>query len=47
MYKNIQNRLNDYTCEHETSEVGIPLVIIAEILMGIENELKNITNKLD
>lgn len=42
----IKNRIENYKSEYSRHEIGIPLILIAEILVEIKNELKHITNKM-
>lgn len=44
--ENIKVRLKNYESDFNTTELGTPLVLIAEILMEISEHLDNIVNKV-
>lgn len=46
MQKEIKKKIENYNSEFEFSEVGMPLIMIVELLSDINNHLENISNKM-
>lgn len=44
--KEIETNINDYLSEHRESEIGVPLILIAKLLIEIEHDIEGITLKM-